>query len=382
MSQREAGRAKLLFFVTEDWYFCSHRLPLAVCARSAGFDVAVVTRVRNHAQPILDAGCKLIPLEVSRGGYNLFADLDVVRRLVQIYRQHSPDIVHHVGLKPVLYGTIAARFAHVNPIVNTLAGLGWVFSSNQWQARALRPAVRLAVRAVLAGDRGKLILQNADDVCDFVDRRIVPPERIVLIRGSGIHPDAYPFVPEPPGEPTVVLVSRMLQDKGIAQFVSAAATLKAAGVSARFLLVGDSDPENPGTISRGQLACWAREGAVEWLGWRDDVPRLLQDAHVACLPSYYKEGLPKFLLEAAISGRAIVATDVPGCREVVRDGVNGLLVPVRNSAALATALRKLIESPEERARMGRRGRAIALSEFTADRVCRDTLEVYRELLDA
>ncbi len=367
---------KLLYFVTEDWYFCSHRFPLAVAAREAGYDVGVITRVRDHGQTINDAGLQLTPFEISRRGKNPFRELLRVAALVQIYRRERPAIVHHVALKPVLYGTIAARIARVPAVVNALAGLGYVFSSRTMYARLLRPAIRAMLRVLLR--RSSVIVQNPDDAVAVRDLG-VPDAHVHIIRGSGVELSRFPALPEVEGVPIVVLAARMLRDKGVMEFVEAARMLRAQGTVARFVLVGDPDTENPASFSVAQLKAWQDEGAVEWKTWRDDMPIVYQGAHVVCLPSY-REGLPKALLEAAASARPIVTTDVPGCREIVRHGQNGLLVPPRDVQALASALRKLIEDPVLRRRMGQRGREIAEAEFSVKKVTQETLSVYHKLL--
>ena len=363
---------KLLFFVTEDWYFCSHRLALAVAAREAGFGVVVVTRVREHGEVIRRAGLDLIPFEISRRGLNPFRELGALTRLTDLYRREKPDLVHHVAMKPVLYGTLAARLAGVPHIVNALAGMGWLFTSASLMARFIKPLVALTFRFLLR--QTSVIVQNPDDAALMAG---IGLGRTRLIRGSGV--DAKAFRPgiEPNGTPLVVLPARMLWDKGVGEFVEAARQLKARGVVACFALVGEPDPENPASVSKAQLAAWHAETVVEWWGQRANMPQILAQAHVVCLPSY-REGLPKALLEAAACGRPIVTTNVPGCREIVRDGDNGLLVPVCDAPALAEALARLIADPDMRRRMGERGRALVVGEFSQERVIAETLAVYRE----
>jgi glycosyltransferase involved in cell wall biosynthesis len=374
-------RPRLLYLVTEDWYFCSHRLPLAAAARDAGFDVSVATRVRDHADEIRRAGVEPIPIGLSRRSLNPFRELGALREIVRIYRTVKPDIVHHVALKPVIYGSLAARLAGGPAVVNALAGLGYVFSSRDRTARLVRPAVEAVFRALLDRPASRLIVQNPDDLAFLVGERVISPDRAALIRGSGVDTRRFVPAPEPAGPPLVVLPARMLRDKGVFEFVAAAERLKAEGVAARFALVGDPDPDNPASIPEATLKRWADGGAVEWWGWREKMVEVFQQCHLVCLASY-REGLPKALIDAAACGRAIVTCDVPGCREVVRDGENGLLVPPRDGAALATALRRLIGDPKLRRAMGERGRALAVAEFSVERVIEQTLGLYRELLAA
>ena len=373
------NRPKLLYFITEDWYFCSHRLPLALAAQEAGYDVAVVTRINEHGEAIRRAGIRIIPFNLSRQSMNPLSEMAVLARLAVIYRKERPNLVHHVAMKPVLYGSLAARISGVPYVVNALAGMGYVFSSDQPMARLLRPAIGKAFRALLNSGRSRLILQNKDDCAMFIRKRFINEDRIRLIRGSGVDTAVFSPTPEPAGISLVMLTSRMLWDKGIKEFVEAARQLKTRGVEARFVLVGDSDPHNPSAIPNEQLTAWQEEGVIEWWGRRDDMPAVLAQAHIVCLPSY-REGLPKVLLEAASCGRPIIATDTPGCREVVRNGENGLLVPVRSTVELSDAIQSLIENPELRQKMGARGREIVVSEFAVVKVVSETLTVYKELL--
>lgn len=373
----DGNRPKLLFLVTEDWYFCSHRLPLACAARDAGFEVSVATRVRAHGERITAAGLQLIPLGLQRSGRNPWRELAAISEIARIYRQIAPDIVHHVAMKPVLYGSLAAKIAGVPVVVNALAGMGYVFTSSQASARLLRPLITLALRFLLKN--GRVILQNTDDRAALIAAGVLKVEQVALIRGSGVDTAIFQSTPEPDGVPLVVLPARMLWDKGVGEFVAAAVALKQDGVEARFVLAGERDPDNPADIPLEQLQAWHDSGNVAWLGRQEDMPSLLAQANIVCLPSY-REGLPKALLEAASSGRAIVATDVPGCREAVHHNENGLLVPARNAVALAAALRLLIENPPLRRRFGLRGREMAEHEFSVEKITAETLALYRELL--
>lgn len=372
---------KLLFLVTEDWYFCSHRLPLARAARAAGFEVVVATRVNEarHRAAIEAEGMRLIPLGLRRGGHNPLHELAAIGEIARIYRRERPDIVHHVALKPVLYGSLAARLSGVPAVVNALAGMGFIFSSETRKARLLRPFVARAFRLLLNAGRSVLILQNPDDRQMLVAQGVVAAARVRLIRGSGVDIRRFAPTPEPVGvPPLVILPSRLLWDKGVGEFVAAARLLQSQGVAARCALVGDSDPENSAAIPDAQLAEWAASGVVEWWGRRDDMPQVFAQANIVCLPSY-REGLPKVLLEAAACARALVATDVPGCREIVIDGHNGLLAPLRDVAGLAAAIRRLVEDAALRAELGRRGRALVEAELAEERVIEQTLAVYREM---
>lgn len=371
---------KLLFLVTEDWYFCSHRLLLAREARRRGFDVVVATRVASHGKQIEDEGFKLIPIRMVRRGKNPFKELLALLELVRIYKSERPDIVHLVALKPVVYGGIAARLTGAPRVVAAIAGLGYVFTSRQLKAKLLRPVLSAFLRALLNRPNVRVILQNPDDRNLLVAAKVVDQERTVLIRGAGVDLAAFTPTPECPGTPVVLLASRMLWDKGIAEFVAAAEILRRRAVVARFVLVGDPDPGNPASVPDEQLRTWHAAGVVECWGRRSGMSEVFAQAHVVCLPSAYGEGVPKVLLEAAACGRPIVTTDAPGCREVVRHDENGLLVPVRSTVELADALQRLIENPELRQKMGACGREIAVNEFALEVVLDETIALYKELL--
>jgi glycosyltransferase involved in cell wall biosynthesis len=371
---------RLLYLATEDWAFCSNRLPLAVAARKVGYRVAVATRVARHGDQIRGAGLELFPLHFRRGLRGPTDELGAFREILRTYRRFAPDLVHHVAIKPILLGSLAARVAGVPCVVNALTGRGFVFVSDRWFARALRPGVRAGLRLASRGRSVRVLLQNADDFEIWGDgwRQ---DSNFVVIRGSGVDTDRFVPSPEPPPPVVVTMPARLLWDKGVGEFVEAARRLRADGVRARFRLVGDTDEENPAGVSREQLGVWHEEGVIEWSRWQEDMGAVYDQSHVVCLPSY-AEGLPKVLLEAAACARAIVATDVPGCREIVRDGDTGLLVPARDAIALSAALRRLIDDPGLRARLGRRGRTAAEEEFGLKGVVGRTLEVYAELLRA
>ncbi len=366
---------KLLFVVTEDWYFVSHRLALAVEARRAGFDVAVATREGVHGQVIRDAGLKLIPFALSRRGGNPVME---IARLVRLYHRERPDIVHHVALKPVFYGAFAARLAGVSRVVNAVAGLGWLFTSGGLAIRQLRPVIRKVLARLLAAPGCHTIVQNPDDQNLLIGAGVTQAQ-LHLIRGAGVDTDIFAPGDMPQLPVTVVLAARMLWDKGVGEFVSAGMRLHSAGVFARFVLVGEPDAANPASVPLATLKSWNGRNGIEWWGRREDMPEVLKEAHIACLPSY-REGLPKSLLEAAACGLPIVTTDTPGCREVVTDGENGFLVPVKQVDALASALKRLIVDADLRRKMGERSRVLALAEFSQDQVIQQTLAVYREAL--
>jgi glycosyltransferase involved in cell wall biosynthesis len=344
---------KLIYLVTEDWYFRSHRMPMARAARDAGFEVVVATRVNTAAdrQAIEAEGFRVVPLAWTRGSRNPVRELMEMAAIARLYRQEKPDIVHHVAMKPVLEGGIAAWIADVPAIVNALTGLGAVFIGSGLTVRLLRPAIRVILRVALDHPRSRLVMQNPDDLDLMLRKGLVSPDRAVLIPGSGVDIARFAPSPEPSGPPTAAIVARMLWDKGVGELVEAARILKQRGVTLRVRLAGPRDDHNPAAIPLATLEGWVREGIVEWSGEVKDIAALWHDTAIAVLPSY-REGLPKSLLEAAASGRPMIATDVPGCREVVRHGETGLLVPPRDPQALADALATLAGDAALRQRYG------------------------------
>lgn len=367
---------RVAFFVTVDWYFCHHYLGLACAVRDAGYAVSVITGVDAHGEHIRSAGLDLIPFKVSRKGMNPLRELAVVGRLVQVLRDLRPDLLHNIAQKPVLYGTAAARVAGVQAIVNAITGMGYLFTSSGPRAQFGRRLLGRAYRALLAAPNVRVLVQNPDDQGEILRLTGVAP---ILVPGSGV--DLGRFVPSPDGpEPVlVVLASRMLWDKGVGEFVAAARMLKSGGSTARFVLVGRPDPGNPTSVAEDQLHSWQQEGYIEWWGFRGDMPEVLGQAHIACLPSY-REGLPKFLIEAAAAGLPLVTTDVPGCRAVVTHGTNGFLVPPKDPVPLAAALDRLLRDQALRQRFGEQSRLRAQTAFADDRIFAMVLGVYRTLL--
>lgn len=370
---------RLLYLVTEDWYFCSHRLPVARAARDAGAEVVAATRIGSHRAAIEAEGFRTIALSWRRGSHGPLAELAAIREIVGVYRRERPDLVHHVALKPVIHGSVAAWLAGVPHVINALTGLGALFIGSSARTRVLGALARAALKPLLNRRGSRVILQNADDRRLLEARGLLRHDRVALVRGSGVDTARFHPAPEPDGAPVAVLVARMLRDKGVAEFVEAARLLKQRGVDVRLQLAGPTDPDNPAAIAEATLRGWQAEGVVEWLGAVADMAALWARSHIAVLPSY-REGLPKALLEAAASGRALVATDVPGCREIARHEETGLLVPPKNPAALADAIERLVNDGTLRRRLGANARAVAEAEFAEGVVVRETLALYRELL--
>lgn len=368
------SRPKLLYFVSEDWYFISHRLPLAEAARDKGYDVVVVTRLSDGKARLEQAGLRTVDFDVDRRSLNPFATIGSIVAFARILRRERPTIVHNVALKPAFIGGVASWLARVPNVVNAVAGLGWLYTTGgvkRWLARAIRP--------MLGGifSHGTLIVQNPEDR-EFFHRTGVPLQQIELIRGAGVDTEQFAPSPEPPGIPVVMLAARLLWDKGVGEFVDAARQLKARGIVARFVLVGGADVGNPAAIAETAVQSWQSEGVIEWWGAKRDMPTAFRSANIVCLPSY-REGLPKVLLEAAASARAIVTTNVPGCREVVIDGVTGILAEARDADSLARAIQRLLSDPKLRTRLAMSGRERVERELSLRLVIEQTLAVYHKV---
>ncbi|AUA56469.1 Glycogen synthase [Achromobacter spanius] len=370
---------RLMFVVNNPAFFMSHRVPVALAAQQAGYDVHVATMDGPAVADIQALGMTHHAIPMTRSGKHPLQELGTLLALVRLFRRVRPDVVHLVTIKPVLYGGIAARIARVPGMVAAISGLGFVFLSNSLKMRLVRAVVARLYRVALGHPNSRVIFQNANDRDLLKSLGAVRDEQVVMIRGAGVDLDAYRASPEPPAPPVVVtMVARLLRDKGVREFVEAAALLRARGVPVTMQLVGGLDAGNPASATQDEVDAWQRDGAVQALGERSDIADLYAASHIAVLPSY-REGLPKSLIEAAACGRAVVTTDVPGCRDAIEPGQTGLLVPVRDAQSLADAIARLAEDAALRQRMGAAGRALAESEFDIKRVARIHVELYDAL---
>lgn len=366
-------RGRVVIVCNVAWFFTSHRLPVGVAARDAGWDVHVCAAADETVPVIREAGLTFHDLDVGRSGIGL-RDARALGRLRRLYRSLRPDLVHHVTIKPVLLGSLAARSADVPAVINAFSGLGTLFLSRGRAAALRRTLVLQGLAYATRGRRVFGLFQNLSDRDPIVRRGIIPAHRVVIIPGSGVDLDRFHVVPEPSGTPLVVLPARMLRDKGIIEFVQAARLIAASGRSARFALVGPLDPHNVTGLTAAEMQQLVSP-PIEWWGERNDMPEVLGSATVVCLPSY-GEGLPKALAEAAACGRAIVTTDVPGCRDAVEDGVSGILVPPRAPEALAAAIGRVLDDQGLRSQLGRGARQRAESLFDVRTITRQTLALY------
>lgn len=372
----------LLVIVNDPMFFLSHRLPVAIAAQNAGYVVHIATAAGGSIDRIKSYGLKHHVLPLTRSGRNPFWEMKSIWSIWRLMCRLRPDIVHLVTIKPVLYGGIAARLSYVPGVVAAVSGLGTVFMAQGVRARLLRKFVNGFYRFALGHPNIRVIFQNPEDRSVLLDKSALNLNQTMLIRGSGVSLEDYPLRPEPVGIPVVVFAARLLRDKGVCEFVDAARLLHSRGVQVRFRLIGSPDSGNPTTITENELNAWRQEGEVELLGYRVDIPEIFAEANIVTLPSYYGEGLPKVLIEAAACGRAVVTTDHPGCRDAIEPEITGLLVPVRDPVALAAAIEKLIRDGDLRYRMGQAGRALAEREFAVESVVDAHLNVYKELLVA
>lgn len=371
--------SRILLFANTTWYLFNFRAALAVAARKEGHEVVFLSPYDAYVPGIEELGFRWIGLELTRRGLNPLAELKSVIGCASHLRRLRPDLLHNFTIKPVLYGSLAARVAGVPATVNSITGLGYAFVRSGVRGWLLRQLATGMYRWALRGERRKAIFENATDLATFGALGIVRQDQAVVIPGTGVNLDEFRPVPEPAGEPVIVMASRMLWDKGVGDLVEAARLLKHRRVEARILLVGAPDPGNPSSISEDQLRRWSGEGVVEWLGHRTNMGEVYSRSTIVTLPSH-REGLPRTLVEAAACARPIVASDVPGCRDVVQHEVSGLLVPPGDPEALAGALQVLLSDAKLRRRMGAMGRRIVEEGLSDETIVRRTLSVYRDLL--
>jgi glycosyltransferase involved in cell wall biosynthesis len=375
---------RLLIIDNRAEYFISHRTAWAEAARRGGFEVHVSTLTEGDESAIREAGFKYHPISQRGRSTNPLKEIGLIFRLYRLLRTIQPDIAHFITLRAVLYGSGAARLAGVPAVLNSITGLGFLFIEDSIKVRALRWGIMQAMKFSLGHPNQITAFQNPDDAEAFVANGAVSKQQTKVIPGSGVDPSKFSYLegskPESSDDKIVMFPARLLWHKGVQEFVNAAANLKKKGVEARFVLVGDVDPENPASVSKDHIDTWASGGPVEWWGYQDDMGSTLQRAHVVVLPSY-REGLPKVLIEAASCGRPIVAADVPGCRDVVEQGVNGYLAPPRDSMALAHHIETLLQNDVLRDKMGKKGRERVEQIFATRHIVDATVGLYNRLTE-
>ncbi len=378
ISAAPATAPRLLFFITNPAFLVSHRLPVALAARDAGYEVHVASMGGPAVAQLEALGLTHHVLPLSRTSMRPWTEARSLWAIWRLFRRVRPDLVHAVTLKSVLYGGIASRLAGVPAYVAAISGLGYVFIQGSGARAALKRLALVLYRLALGHANSRVIFQNASDRDVLVQAAAVRPEQVVMVRGSGVDLDRFAPAPWPAGPVTVAMASRLLHDKGVREFVEAARLSASRGEGLRWRLAGSLDPENPASVTASELEAWRAGGMIEYVGECADVGGFYAQAHIVTLPSY-REGLPKSLIEAAACGRPVVTTDVPGCRDAIEPGVSGVLVPPRDARALAAAVAALAEDEALRTRMGDAGRALAERDFGLDRIVRAHLDVYRDL---
>lgn len=377
---------KFVLFANTDWYLYNFRLSTALRLQADGHEVVMLSPPGEFGERFARHGLRWVTVAMDRTSLNPLREAAMLAQLTRLLRRERPDLVHNFTVKCAVYGALAARAARVPAVVNAVAGLGYVFTSSAAKARLLRPLVKSLLRATLGNRRSLLILQNPDDAQDFTASRLVDATRIRVIRSSGVNltrffPPEYPEPTSPRRRLRVLLAARLLWEKGIQEYVDASRLLQQQGREVEFLLAGMPDAGNPRSVKHAQVQAWADAGVLNWLGHVEDMPALFRSVDVMALPSYYREGVPKSLIEGAASGLALITTDRPGCREVVtEDGVDGLVVEPRNAAALAALIARLDDDRAMVRVLGDRARQTALTHFDEQSVIQRTVEVYDELL--
>lgn len=376
---------RFILFANTDWYLYNFRLSTALQLKAQGAEVIMLSPPGEFGVRFAEHGIRWLTLPMDRASLNPLREAWTLQQLVRLLKDERPDLLHNFTVKCAVYGAIAARMAKVPAVVNAVAGMGYVFTSDRLKARILRPVVSALMRGTLAGERSRIVLQNADDAEAFATSRLASPQYIRLIRSSGVDVQRFqPVSREGTARPLrVLLAARLLQEKGVREFAAAGALLRTQGRNIELLLAGMPDPGNPHSVTREEVEYWQQDGMLRWLGHVDDMPALMREVDVMALPSYYREGVPKSLIEGAASGLALITTNRPGCREVVRkDGVDGLLVEPRNGAQLAELVARLDDDRDLLQVLGRKARQNALAYFDERQVIKRTMGVYAELLPA
>lgn len=375
--QIDNARKTLLYLTHEDNYFLSHRLIVAQGAKNAGFRVVVAANPGQAVEKIKEKGFEFYPITFNRGSINPFKEWQTLLQTYRLYRKVKPDIVHHIAIQPVVYGSIAARTARVPKVINAIAGLGYAFTSKSLRARLVKTVLRGLFQFTLGHKNSKVIVQNPNDGEVLKKLGVVKPENIALIYGSGVDLNDYPALADPEGNVIKVgLPSRMIWPKGIAEFVAAAKKLKTSNI--QLILAGYPDAKNATSVPEEQLKQWHAEGIIEWRGHVDNMVDFWREVHIACLPSFYGEGVPKALIEAAACTRPIITTNTPGCRDIGQNNVNAVTIPPQNADALAAAITQLAEDENLRKKFGQAGRQLVQQQFSATMVQSQTLALYLE----
>lgn len=371
-------KPRVLIVLNDCGYFLSHRLMLARQLSQHGYEVHIATPRSPHQHIVKQSGLVFHELPPMRGTHNPLHELKLLLVLVKLYRTLKPNIVHHVTTKPILYGSIAAKMTRIPAVINAITGLGHLFIDTSFVTNILKIIIKCGYKLALNGDNTRTIFQNPDDQADFIKANLIHESNAILIRGAGVEVNKFVVTDTCNNEKIILLPGRLIKEKGVIEFVGAARLLKLHYPKVRFVLVGSPDPVNPSSIAEKQIKQWQQQGIIEWWGYQQEMKAVYEQSYLVCLPSY-REGLPKALLEACAAGRAIVTTDVPGCREVVINGENGFLVTVKSVTSLAHKLETLILNPMLVAEMGRKSRQLVEREFSSQQVFKQIFAVYEAL---
>lgn len=371
---------KILFVVNTLEFFLSHRFPLAVAAKQAGYEVHIAAAENDKLVELNKYDFRYHILPFARSGQNPVYEINTIIKLFKLFVEIKPDLVHLITIKPVLYGGLVARLTNVKAVVSAVSGLGTVFTADDcFAAKIRRKIVTILYGFSFRHKNMAVIFQNVDDRNKLLSSGVLNLLQARIIRGSGVNLDNYRYLPEPDGKPIVVMAARLLKDKGVLEFVEAARLLKNRGVDIDMRLIGSPDPGNPTSVSLQEIDDWKRDSCVNLLGYREDIAEQYLSANIVCLPSY-REGLPKSLVEAAACGRAVVTTDVPGCRDAIIANVTGVLIPVKDANALANAIQELLDNPHKRLMMGAEGRKLAEKHFSIDTIVEQHMNIYKDVL--
>ena len=372
---------KIILAANTDWFIYNFRYALIHKLREQGFDIVLLSPPGEFAGRLQEAGFRWLPWMLNRRSVAPWMELVSLLDLVRVYRREQPDLVHHHTIKAVMYGSLAAGWTSIPAVVNSISGRGYVFQGADWMACATRAAISPLYRQVMQRAASAVIFENQADRQYFLEHGYISPSRTWLIEGVGADPQRYAPTPEPHGPVIILMAARTLWDKGVGIFVEAARILQER-LQVRMVLAGGPDPGNPASLTPNMLRAWHREGVIEWWGWQHDMERIYAQAHIVALPTMYGEGVPTSLIEAAACSRPVIASDVPGCRSIVRHAHNGLLVPPNDASALACAIELLVLDPARRMKMGAAGRQMVLERFTHEKINTATLQVYQHVLEA
>lgn len=377
------NQGKLLYVVNDTGFFLSHRLPIACRALKEGWEIHVAAPHHDaNISKIQALGFTFHPISLKRRSYNLFQEWKTIQNLITLYRTLNPHMIHHITIKPILYGGLAARWVRHKRVIHAITGLGTVFSQRGWKITCLRHMISLWYRRICSPETWRVIFQNDDDAHYFTSNQLLRSDQARVIRGSGVDITIFKPMKEPlEGPVTVLLAARMIENKGVRDFVEASNYMLDNG-TIRFVLVGAPDPENPTSISTRELEYWDYSDDYPNLFWwkqQENMLSIFQQSHIVCLPSHGGEGVPKVLIEAAACGKPLIATDVPGCRDIVQHKENGYLIPTHSSDHLASYIEELFLYPEIRARMGQAGRLLVEKHYAKEIVETQTLELYRAM---